>query len=1555
MSYSTNIELKMHVETHKLFICVPATALAATSVVQLDPHSQQEETASFFSKSDTGKQLLSVKEVGSHLAGNVEPRKDQQLQEVMESSITQLDAESKGLSKAAAESKSSPPNSEMTAATSDSCKEMVQTSSHSTLEMTVEHIEDDEEDECSDFDEDADEVADAATGSQRDGACGPVLSSACMKDHILSEKQAEAAQPSITLAEDPEKTAAAFPIHDHDSSSTVLELFQKQKGERDATPGEHIQQGRPESPLPTPRKVVINAADEVLEPVSGNTLKENTERQKEFVLACAVCDLHFHAPKHLSAHWVSQHNACSFCSETYSEPSKLCNHLKLAHGQNNNLDRPFLCAFCGRGFKMARYANDHIRMVHVKDGQLHYTERCPPRPHSACAKKDVADNQVLCAKQLKQERSPDLEKSDVMEAPAKDKTLGTLSEDLQSGNAPGCADPHFHTKTEGEAAQSQVFIHEKQETEQSSVDVSDAVLVQSPSGGETFSQLSKKPWNKQKKLLVCGVCDLRFHAAKPLSTHWVSWHNTCNFCDEVFLEPPELCNHLKLVHGQDNSFDRPFLCALCGKGFRMASHVSGHIRMVHAKQDGQLQCTRRCPPRSFCTSAERDAAEGDVSHVVKKEQECSLNSMDEVRPLSVDEALEEESEGLQLTCAPKCAFPLDTKQEDAEDEIVKQEMQDIEQCSCETWHDVHVEPSSEGETPKQTPQKPCEKQKERHEQVLVCGVCDAHFHAAKLLSAHWRSEHNTCSFCGATFFEPRKLCNHLILVHGQDESCIKPFLCALCRAGFQIASYVCDHIRLVHGKRPAYLSPGCIRHPYCRNALFCTNAKKGAVHTELVKKEKEEQLLGLSNKVEDFSAGETLKHIAENYKATNGEEQKEHVFVCGVCGTCFFSARQLSDHWASEHGRCKFCDRIFVDPRKLYSHVRLVHCQDAGSGRPFLCAVCGACSDVARYICDHIRFTHRKKDDQASNALLFSASTHTHHPVQTKTTDHQSSSNIDYDSRIFHCKDCSARFSLRCRLNEHVNDFHRKKRPYQCPTCGENFEFRHHLQTHFREHDSNKRSCFESSSELKPESAGNLQQGCLLQPATIQSSSDSTATDSGASLQVQEQRLDSFATYQDVKVQETSAQHSGDCVTSAPEPDATDGDGPVQGTFAQVFSDSTSTVLEFVASGQTQGVADQLSSDSAAMASVDTLREILVSRAFAQNPSGFMMKASDSVATLQDSPWEAQGNGHKNPIQLKSTLSESDVIFYVDLKDISSQTLLRKKPVEYKCPDCSQVFSFQRRLRKHCKSTHGTEKIFCCPHCPLRFKETYVLLKHVNRKHNSAKPFQCSVCMERFKVKSNLKMHISRQHSVTGTVKKSQKTPGSKTDKSLMKSPGEKEALCSESKTEDQSNVCHFCGKCFASPRYARCHINSLHLNTKAYKCNVCSKTFSANYRLVLHARVHSDEKLFTCDICGKSFMKKNTLTYHRNTHTNAKPYHCKLCHKGFNAHSGLTVHLRRHAGNKCYSCSTCGRRFYSVSALKRHALTHTDLRTLSCSQCGKTYRSSSSLAYHLKHTHPPL
>ena len=60
-----------------------------------------------------------------------------------------------------------------------------------------------------------------------------------------------------------------------------------------------------------------------------------------------------------------------------------------------------------------------------------------------------------------------------------------------------------------------------------------------------------------------------------------------------------------------------------------------------------------------------------------------------------------------------------------------------------------------------------------------------------------------------------------------------------------------------------------------------------------------------------------------------------------------------------------------------------------------------------------------------------------------------------------------------------------------------------------------------------------------------------------------------------------------------------------------------------------------------------------------------------------------------------------------------------------------------------------------------------------------------------------------------------------------------------------------------------------IHNKSKAFKCDVCLKFFSAKSNLTRHYRIHTGEKPFACQICENKIARKDYLVKHQTTHSN--------------------------------------------------------------------------------------
>ncbi|MCJ8748289.1 hypothetical protein PDJAM_G00163020 [Pangasius djambal] len=138
-------------------------------------------------------------------------------------------------------------------------------------------------------------------------------------------------------------------------------------------------------------------------------------------------------------------------------------------------------------------------------------------------------------------------------------------------------------------------------------------------------------------------------------------------------------------------------------------------------------------------------------------------------------------------------------------------------------------------------------------------------------------------------------------------------------------------------------------------------------------------------------------------------------------------------------------------------------------------------------------------------------------------------------------------------------------------------------------------------------------------------------------------------------------------------------------------------------------------------------------------------------------------------------------------------------------------------------------------------------------------------------------------------------------------------------------------------------------LSDRPFRCSICDKSFTLEFNLLKHQKLHAGEKPFHCSHCGKTFTQLFNLTSHQRTHTGEKPFLCSQCGKRFSQASKLKTHLRIHTGEKPYVCLTCGKSFSDSSTLNKHQRTHTGEKPYQCVMCGKSFGQSAHLMKHYR------
>lgn len=105
----------------------------------------------------------------------------------------------------------------------------------------------------------------------------------------------------------------------------------------------------------------------------------------------------------------------------------------------------------------------------------------------------------------------------------------------------------------------------------------------------------------------------------------------------------------------------------------------------------------------------------------------------------------------------------------------------------------------------------------------------------------------------------------------------------------------------------------------------------------------------------------------------------------------------------------------------------------------------------------------------------------------------------------------------------------------------------------------------------------------------------------------------------------------------------------------------------------------------------------------------------------------------------------------------------------------------------------------------------------------------------------------------------------------------------------------------------------------KNFVCNMCPKRFSLSAELESHKNIHFGLRPYKCKICARSYPSRKSLDEHKKIHSQ-KTYQCDLCTKIFFYNYKLVSHRKK--CRQSYVCE-CGkiysRKFYFMRHLEKH------------------------------------
>ena len=452
----------------------------------------------------------------------------------------------------------------------------------------------------------------------------------------------------------------------------------------------------------------------------------------------------------------------------------------------------------------------------------------------------------------------------------------------------------------------------------------------------------------------CSKCRLTFTHLGNLVYHEKAAHDVvetkapfkCNECNHIFLLEEALNYHQKTEHGYEiESFD----CDKCNWKFfsKAASYV--HKKMHHNSED--LEEGYFC---SFC------------SEVCFSKKEIVKHHLDNHKLMK-----------LPLFLCDNCDFSASRISETKE--------------HLKTKHDIDV-------------YKP-----------FICNICDLKWDNAGSFLKHNQNHHVgyenrqkfVCDLCGEALLSGNALRRHK-MIHSAGKE--KNFVCDICGKAMTTQFYLVKHKRQQHVRGKDIKCEHCDRlfrrkdglrrhidskHPDTSEKKFtCTICEKSFIFKiSLCHHLYDIHKTSSQNYESDF---ETVKKKKKSIKCAYCEQQFERIHVrerhidlihpdtaeknvtCTKCEKSFIFKSSLVEHLSNDHKipqnttsnesdfepakkklkmGCSYCDRMFMDTKKLETHVEKIHSYSLE--KDFVCSECGKEFVFCTSLKDHLK-THLK-------------------------------------------------------------------------------------------------------------------------------------------------------------------------------------------------------------------------------------------------------------------------------------------------------------------------------------------------------------------------------------------------------------------------------------------------------------------------------------------------------------------------------------------------------------------------------------------------------------------
>jgi len=364
-------------------------------------------------------------------------------------------------------------------------------------------------------------------------------------------------------------------------------------------------------------------------------------RSSESLWCCPHCDEQFNSSTRLKRHVRQVHGqvkteeddkpyACTHCQKTFAFKKSLKQHEVTHSGETG-----YACTGCDKQYLNSDLLNAHVKLRHRSNGSKKTSEKSP----SSCGSNTSSGKNVplgdACQSMHESESTDDIEEMLSAGVQPQLSYSGDVALNESVSSISNIVPKHTRSMLLSDGNKC-LFVHEKgRVTFDKHIDLEKykvchdvrprcgLCVVKFETVLDLHSHYKSDHRSGPNNTYACTKCNLKARTVTKFRIHIQSHVNTderklftCTLCDRTFRTTSSLNKHVDIVHNGVNYYtcsqckmkfnknqldtfrlhrkthsdERPFVCAVCNKGYMTRHTLSNHTRVVHKKV-----CSNVCP------------------------------------------------------------------------------------------------------------------------------------------------------------------------------------------------------------------------------------------------------------------------------------------------------------------------------------------------------------------------------------------------------------------------------------------------------------------------------------------------------------------------------------------------------------------------------------------------------------------------------------------------------------------------------------------------------------------------------------------------------------------------------------------------------------------------------------------------------------------------------------------------------------------------------------------------------------------------------------------------